>query len=336
MGLRKFKLLAGALAASVLLSCTTQAFAEGKKVLHIASYHDEYSWTHRIDKGIQKGLKQGLKNMPHEYKVFYMDTKRKNKPGEVAAAAEEAKKLIKSWDPDLVLTSDDNATKYVASPLKDTGRKFVFTGVNNEPSKYSLPNENVTGILERFHASDGIQLLKMLKPGSKKIVMMSDDSITGKLISGQLEPALRRQNVDLLGVHSTGSFEEWKSLITKYQDEADAFYVVVYFTMKDKNGNAISGPDVLKWTREHSKIPEIGFWPFVTDHGGLAAIGVDGVEQGYVAARTAAKIMKGVSPSDIPPRITNKSILFINAKRARELHLKVPGELVESANIVEK
>ncbi len=336
MSLKMFKFLAGALAISISLSCATQAIAEGKKILHIASYHDAYSWTHRIDKGIKKGLKQGLKNMPHEYKVYYMDTKRKNKSEQVKAAAEEAKKLIKTWDPDVVITSDDNATKYVASPLRDTGRKFVFTGVNNEPSKYSLPNENVTGILERFHASDGIQLLKMLKPGSKKIVMLSDDSITGKLISGQLEPALRKQNVDLLGVHYTGSFEEWKSLIKKYQNKADAFYVVVYFTMKDKEGNAVSGPEVLKWTREHSSLPEIGFWPFVTDHGGLAAIGVDGVEQGYVAARTAAKIIKGLSPSKMPPRITNKSILYINAKRARELNITIPEELAESANLVEK
>ncbi len=336
MSSKMLKFLAGALAVSVSLSCVTEAIAQGKKVLHIASYHDAYSWTHRVDKGIKKGLKQGLKNIPHEYKVFYMDTKRNNKPEQILAAAKEAKQLIKSWNPDIVITSDDNATKYVAAPLKDSGRKFVFTGVNNEPAKYNLPNSNVTGILERFHASDGIQLLKMLKPGSKKIVMMSDDSITGKLISGQLEPALRRQKIDLLGVHYTGSFEEWKKLIKKYQGEADAFYFVVYFTMKDKDGNAVSGPDVLKWTRGHSKIPEIGFWPFVTDHGGLAAIGVDGVEQGYVAARIAAKIMKGLSPSKMPPRITNKSILFINAKRARELNIKIPGELVESANIVEK
>ncbi len=336
MSLTLVKLLAGTLVIYIPLLCTTEALAKVKKILHIASYHDAYSWTHKIDKGIRKGLKHGFKNTPHQYKVFYMDTKRKNAPEEIASAAEQAIDLIKSWNPDIVITSDDNATKYVASPLRDTGRKFVFTGVNNEPYKYNLPNSNVTGILERFHTNDGIQLLQMLKPGSKKIVMLSDDSITAKLSNGQLESALRRENIDLLGLHYTGSFEEWKKLVKNYQGKADAFYVTVYFTMKDKDGNSVSGHDVLQWTIENSKIPEIGFWPFVTDHGGLVAIGVDGIEQGYTAAKIVAKIMKGTSPSKIPPRITNKSTLYINAKRAKELNIQIPVELAESVNIVEK
>ncbi len=335
MSFRIIKALTVALAILMNLYAI-QAFAEAKKILHIASYHDAYSWTHRIDIGIKKGLKRSFNNTPYEYKVFYMDTKRKNKPEQILSAAEEAEKIIKRWNPDIIITSDDNATKYVTSPLKDSGRKFVFTGVNNEPSIYNLPNKNVTGIIERFHAKDGIYLLKMLKPNCSKVVMLSDDSITGKLISEQLKFTIKEENFDLLGIHATGSFKEWKSLVKKYQGKADAFYVIVYFTMKDNDGKPVPGPEVLKWTRINSKIPEIGFWPFVTDHGGLASIGVDGVEQGYAASKIAVKILNGTSPADITTKVTSKSTLYINSKRARELNIIIPCELMESAFLIEK
>jgi hypothetical protein len=129
---------------------STMACASGskakKKILYIDSYHAAYPWSAGITAGIQK-----IMSPRHdvELKIFRMDTKRNQSEEFKKAAALKAKALIESWQPDVVIASDDNASKYLIVPYyKDGTLPFVFCGVNWDAGVYGFPCRNVTGMVE--------------------------------------------------------------------------------------------------------------------------------------------------------------------------------------------
>ena len=82
---------------------------EGKKILYINSYHIGYEGSDPITESIQ-GV---LKNYPIELKIVYMDTKRNSSEEFSKAAALKARAVIEEFRPDVVIASDDNASKYL-------------------------------------------------------------------------------------------------------------------------------------------------------------------------------------------------------------------------------
>jgi len=118
--------------------------AETKKCLYISSYHQGHDWSDGIEAGIRETLDGHC-----ELRQVDMDTKRQQSPEEIFAAVNRAVKVIEDWQPDVVITSDDNAAKHVITPLyRDADLPFVFSGVNWTVEEYGFPYVNVTGIVE--------------------------------------------------------------------------------------------------------------------------------------------------------------------------------------------
>ena len=64
-------------------------------------------------------------------------------------AAAKAREIIENWRPDVVITSDDNAAKFLILPYyKNHQMPFVFSGINWSIKEYKLPFSNTTGIIE--------------------------------------------------------------------------------------------------------------------------------------------------------------------------------------------
>ena len=89
---------------------------KGKKILYVDSYHEGYAWSD----GITNGIKAGLDGTGVELKVFRMDTKRNADEGFKKEAALKAKTMIEAFAPDVVIASDDNASKYLIMPISRT------------------------------------------------------------------------------------------------------------------------------------------------------------------------------------------------------------------------
>ena len=77
-----------------------------------------------------------------------MDTKRHSSAPAKKKSALAAKAVIDSWKPDVVITADDNAVKYLIGPYyKNKKLPFVFCGLNWTAAEYGLPYTNATGML---------------------------------------------------------------------------------------------------------------------------------------------------------------------------------------------
>src|SRR5918996_1576515 len=136
------------------------------KILHIMSYHAPWRWTD----GQLEGFKAGLGDVPAEFKVFQMDTKRNSAPEAIAKKAAQARQLIETWKPDLVYTTDDDVQEHVVNHYVNRELPFVFSGVNKNPATYGFTgSRNVTGVLEQEHFVESVRLLQAGAPGTRRI-----------------------------------------------------------------------------------------------------------------------------------------------------------------------
>ncbi len=302
------------------------------KILFIASYHSTMGWVINAQKGLKKAFKE--KGIKINYRAFYMDSKRKSRLEQILKSAEQATKVIKEWNPDITVVSDENALIYIALPLRDTKYKFVFCGINGEPKDYKLPSKNITGVLERHHFVDAIKVLQLMDPMVKKVAVISEASKSSTLIVNQLIKEIPLLPVKVIGVHQTPSFKEWKKLVKEYQDKVDAFMVILFFTLKDEDGKPVQSKELMDWTIANSRLPGLGIFKFFVDEGGLIAVAVNGYSQGYHAGKIAIQVLKGKKTKEIIPQKTGDGIIYINAKRARTFKLNIPSELLDSVNII--
>lgn len=96
-----------------------------------------------------------------------MDTKRNPAEEFSKAAALKARTTIEEFRPDVVIASDDNASKYLIMPYyKDAELPFVFCGINWDASIYGFPYKNVTGMIEVALVSEIFRHLKNTPRGS--------------------------------------------------------------------------------------------------------------------------------------------------------------------------
>lgn len=318
-----------------LMSLSLSSWAAGK-VLVIHSYHAGYDW---VD-GIDGEIKSIIGGEGTTLKFFYMDTKQKSNEAWKKESADLAMKEIESYSPDVIIAVDDNAQQFVVKDyIGKDGPQFVFAGVNAELDQYGFPAENVTGVLERTYAEQGMNLLLQILPDLKKVAYIADDSSTATLITPRSQEVndSGRSPLEIVAFHRPSLFNEWKELINKYNadNSVGALIIPLYHTVKDnENGDSIKPSDVMAWIVENSKKPVIGYWPFSTKDGALCAVVVDPKEHGKVAANMALQILGGKKAGDIPVVINKEGFVIINIKTASKLNIDVPFNLLQIADEV--
>ena len=325
---------------SVLLGLLALCFqdpaqAADKKILLVQSYHQGYEWTDAITAGVQKAL-QGQST---QFEVFYMDTKRKNDNAWKEEAGKLAQQKIEEWKPDVVITGDDNATQYVAKYFanKPNAPQIVFCGVNAEASKYGYPAPNLTGILERPHFKDSIQMLLKISPNVKKVAFLSDDGETSTAVVQYLKT--QKADIEVVSYDQPSTFDEWKSTVQGYQNKVDAFIINNYHTVKKTTGDKQSMPpkDVMDWTVKNNKLPTVAFFPFGIEDGLLCGIAESGDEHGYKAAQIALQmIQNNKTAKDFPITTAGEGIVMLNLRTAENLGIKVPYDVIKTAQKVAK
>jgi ABC-type uncharacterized transport system substrate-binding protein len=304
------------------------------KVLHVMSYHSPWKWT---DDQLQ-GFKEALSGLDVQYKVFQMDTKRRSSEQWKLKVAAQAKKLINTWKPDLVYTNDDDAQQYIVKDYVNTDTPFVFSAVNAEPEDYGFAgSKNVTGVLERIHFTQAVQLLKQLVPTVHKVAIITD---TGKMWVPIVEKMKQSedklpQDVEVAGYYVLRTFDEYKKTVKDCEGKVDALGMLGVFEFKDENGANVSLERVQRWTVENSALPDFTFWDDRVDKGTLCAVTVSGLAQGQAAGKIARGILlEGHSPASYQMKATEKGVPIVNLARAKKLNLNPKSSTLLTAEVV--
>lgn len=308
------------------------AQAKPLRILHVMSYHSPWRWTD----GQLEGFKAGLGDVRAEYRIVQMDTKNHSDNAAKEARAREARHLIDTWKPDLVYSTDDDAQEWVTRHYLNTPVPQVFSGVNKAPAHYGFDRAaNVTGVLEQEHFAESVRLLKRIVPGMKRLVVVLDDAEMWGPVVQRMRAAELPPGVEVVAWETIRTFADYQRRVAAYPDMADAIALIGIFGFKDENGRNVPYQDVLRWTAENSRLPDLGFWVDRVHHGTLAAVTVSEREQGLAAGRLARRILvEQAKPASLPMQATTKGVPVISLARAKKLGITVRAEQLLAAQVV--
>lgn len=291
-----------------------------KQCLYISSYHPDYVW----DMGQRRGLEPILKNHC-ELKTFFMDTKR-NKGAEFAQKkALEAKALIESWQPDVIIAADDNASRYLVKPyFRDAKLPIVFCGVNFSVKEYGFPYKNVTGIIEVEPFPPLLKEIKTLIPNAKNGVFLAADVPTQHKVFKYFDLIFQKKGIATKAIF-VKTLAQWQQAYKDAQS-ADFIYIGNSAGINDWNEE-----QAVSFVMQHSKHKfVVTTYPWMLRLAMLAFTKVP-EEQGEWAAKVALRILQGERPDSIPIVANRKWNLFVNKQILDSAGLALPRRIMRKA-----
>ncbi|PID77705.1 MAG: hypothetical protein CSB24_00005 [Deltaproteobacteria bacterium] len=306
-----------------------------RRVLVVHSYHE--SQANHVGM-MQSGVDNIFFGSNFHVKHFYMDTKRDSSSEWKEISGQLALDLVRLWQPELVIALDDNAQKYFARFLagKKDAPLVVFSGVNGNPADYGYPAANVTGLLERPNIVESISLLMKIVPGKiKKILLISDDSLTSSLFHDYVKTI--KLPVEVAASVQVSTLAEWHQVIDKYQDQVDAIGVYVIRTIKRKAGanETVYEGELVDYINKTTNLPTVGFFDSAAEAGLLCGVSVSMEEQGRKAALIALDLLGGrkkVEDIEISP--TKRGVIQLNLKTAKRNGVIIPYNIIKRADKV--
>ena len=296
-------------------------YSKDKVCIYINSYHDGFVWSDTIAKEIKTILKDTCTLIQ-----FNMDTKRKKSIKQIEKKALEAKKLIDSTNPDIVITSDDNAAKFLIKPYyKDSSIPFVFTGINWTADKYGFPYKNVTGMIEVIPIKALYKMAIDLSNG-KKAMFIGDDTITDKKDLSYFVKYAKRYGVELSST-LVDNVKEWKKAYLDAQDEYD--FIILGHNSAIKGWNK---EDIKKFQLKNSKKLVFATYSWMMPYSMIGLI-IQAQEQGQWGAKTVKGILEGYPIENISIT-TNKSWdNYLNIKLLDSANIKLPRKVLIKSKI---
>lgn len=297
---------------------------EIKNCIYINSYHSGYVWSDTIEKEIENILKDSCK-----ITIFRMDSKRNKNKEFIKAKALEAKELIDKINPDVVITSDDNAAKYLIKPyFKDSKIPFIFCGVNWSVKEYGFPYKNVTGMIE-INPIEPLFKLALNISNGRRALFLGDNTLTDKKDLIFLKEYANKNNI-FLDAFLASNIDEWKRAYIKAQDKYDFILLGHYSTIKGWNKKNIK-----EFVAKNGKIVTLCRYDWMMPYSMIGFIAKP-EEQGIWAATAAKAILEGY-PIKYISITTNKTWnYFLNMPLLEKANIKIPRTLMIKSKRYEK
>ncbi|MBU2028611.1 ABC transporter substrate-binding protein [Patescibacteria group bacterium] len=301
-------------------SVTAGKYAD-KKVLYIDSYHEGYAWSD----GVTRGVRSVIDPSGAQFKIMRMDTKQNPEENFKKEAALKIKAEIESFQPDVLIVSDDNAFSYIVKEYyRDAGLPVVFSGLNWDAGVYGAPYKNTTGMVEVSLTNQIIDQLKVFTKGSRLGYISANNETERKnlLYYGSL-----------LGIkfdksYFVNNFAEWKQKFKILQGEVD---LVIF----ENNAGIADWNDVeaQAFALAETKVPVGTTNDWIMN---CALLGITKIpeEQGEWSAEAALKILSGATPESIPLVKNKKGNLMVNLKMAEKLGVIFAPSVLKNSQII--
>ena len=307
----------------LLLCCLCTAHpAWAARCLFVSSYHQGYAWSDGVEHGLRSVLQGHC-----ELKQFDMDAKRHKEPEEITQKALEAKVLIETWRPDVVITADDDAAQYLIMPFyKDHTLPFVFCGINWTVKEYGFPYRNVTGMIEVAPIEPLFDQVKALLTAHNRAFYIGANTSTERKNLERFQAVAIRRGIQVEA-----------SLVDTTAAWIEAFHRAQQYDFIALGSN--SGINDWQDTAVLGRIGQSGRRLTLTNHEWMmpfAMLGLTKVpeEQGEWAAKIALQILQGVSPSSIPIVPNRKWDIWMNPLLVETAGIVLPKPLMQKAKKV--
>ncbi|MDR3631006.1 MAG: ABC transporter substrate binding protein [Desulfocapsaceae bacterium] len=300
-----------------------------KNVLFINSYHNGYRWSDQEFEGISSMLHSG----PYEIdlQVEYLDAKKYNVEPVIQGLFQVFKKKFADEDFDVVIVSDDDALIFALRfrSALFPGVPIVFCGVNDLRDD-QMAQGNLTGVVENFDLGGTIDVALRLHPEKRRMVVIGDESTTGRAIKKQIEAVIPRYK-DFLQVDywTHISLPEAQRRVQTLPDDTFLFFFPYYQVLGNRTYTA---EEVMAALYEHSRVPIYTSWEFLLGHGAIGGSMLSGQKHGQEAAAMALKILDGTPADSIPVVRDPAGTYMFDYKVMR--HLGIRENLLPAGSII--
>ena len=312
----------GQIILSGLLLCSASLHASPApryKCLYVSSYHQGYAWSD----GVERGLRSVLSGQC-TIKQYDMDTKRNRSEASKQQAARQARTLIEQWQPDIVITADDNAVQYLLQQYyRDSTLPFVFCGVNWTASEYGLPYRNATGIIEVAPIRPLLRQVKILLGNVKTGVYIGADTVTERKNFQRFAKMAKSEGINL----KTSLVATTAAWLHAYQQAQQADFIVIGSNagIEDWNPDAVSREIANHSTRLT-----------ITNHDWMMPYSMLGFtkvpeEQGELAGRAALSILNGAKPESIAIVPNRKWDIWTHSRLLKTAGIVLPELLLRKS-----
>ena len=292
--------------------------AVAARCLFVSSYHTGYAWNDGIERGLDPVL-QGKCDL----KKFYMDTQRNPEPAFGAARALEAKALIESYQPDVVIACDDPASKYLVQPyFKDAALPIVFCGINWTVDVYGYPYSNTTGMIEVSPVRQLIKQASAIVGTLKTATFLAADVLTETKEFAQVKKILAAEGVEITPMY-VKTFAAWKKGYIDAQ-RTDLVYLsnisIEGWNDTEAAEHALTHARKLSVTTQEARM-------------NYAMLGMVKIpeEQGEWAANVTLHILAGTKPAEIAIIPNSRWNIFANPRLLAKAHIVLPAPLLTKA-----
>lgn len=288
-----------------------------RRAAYVNSYHEGYPPSDEA----MAAIRDAFSKPGYQLRVFFLDAKRDPAESSLRRRAGQLAAEIRAYRPEVLLASDDDALKFLVVPHFLHGPfPVVFCGVNWSSEPYGLPNANSTGMVETVPVDEAVALVRRLRPGARRLTVLSEDSTSERSNTVHLDARWRRLGLDPESVR-VDDFSAWKSAFLEAQQRADIVYL--------PTSGAIRGWDAgqaRQWVQRHLRIPAFTCDEFMMPLVPFGAVKIPR-EQGEWAAAAAMRILDGTAPSAIPPAANRQWRCLVNDELAAALRLAPPPDV---------
>lgn len=235
--------------------------------------------------------------------------------------------------PDVILAHSSAA---VAPLLQETRSiPIVFTIVADPVgagfvNSLARPGGNVTGFTNFEYSMSGkwLELLKEIRPNLTRVAVLREAAIAaGPGQFGAIQAVAPALGVEArpIDVRDAGEIERD---ITEFARSSNGGLIVT------GSPAASVHRDLIIKLASRYRLPAVYNSPFYVNSGGLIAYGPDFVDQFRRAAVYVDRILKGVSPSDLPVQAPTKYEVVLNLKAAKAMGIEFPTSILLRAHEV--
>jgi putative tryptophan/tyrosine transport system substrate-binding protein len=192
------------------------------------------------------------------------------------------------------------------------------------------PGGNITGFatFEQAIAVKWIELLKQIAPSVVRAAVIID--LRARTAAGYLaamQDGARSLGLDVAS-YSARDAAETTSAFESFAHEPNVGLIL------PPSPVAITQRELVVSLAEKYRVPAVYPYRYFCAGGGLAAYGVDILDEYKRAASYVDRILKGEKPADLPVQYATKFDLVINLKTAKALGLTIPQTLLATADEV--
>jgi len=313
------------LAGLVLVAHATAAGAAAPaRCLYVSSYHSGYEWNDGIERGLHSTLQDRC-----EIRKFYMDGKRNLGEAFAKAKALEAKQLVETWKPDIIIAADDNVSKFLIMPYyRDAAIPVVFCGLNWTAEAYGYPYRNATGMIEVGPIEPlQAEVLAVVK-NPRRGVVLSADEITQHKEFAMARELYKRRGITLTHT-AVSTLADWQAGFSAAQQNADFIMIGNYAGIKDWDEAAAR-----RYVLEHGRRFTVTYLDWMAPYAMLTMAKIAD-EQGEWSGKVAVMILNGTPPSKIPVVANRRWNMFVNTKLLDKAGIRVSTDILQKAVKVE-